>query len=1628
MLSAPVLAQTDCVAEVEPNDTPDQSADATGALCLKGTIAVGDQELYRLHTDGPAMWTMTLTGVAGNETRLDLMPMSGDPPTPESRIFTEVAGMPPPALLLPAGDWLLGISTAGEGQGDWTLALARQPVGPTDAPAPLGVDAAFIGLLSPSTTLDLPLTISQVLSKRHLTLTLDTVPGTTLVVALDGPGGRIMERNVLADGPMILPSLGLDAGDYILSLVSYSAAPVPLRVMLTPDRPRLPTREDEPNDLTASARMLMPGKPVTGELNGDGDQDRYRFSVTPTLASHLLSVSLKPPSTLDPVAGAKLDASQAGYSQRLCLLDAAGTELQCQNDKTIDLTDLGLPEGDYLVQVTGPGVPPLPYEVALRPGPDRAAGQEAEPNDTIPQAQPIQPGETILGRYPGLDDDRFALDVTGPPQLWKIVADGGQNMRLEDPQGTEITARDQKDGSGNKLVIDDILLTAGRHTIRLEGVDGSYALTVTAKGPPPAGQESEPNDFDTQANILIPGAPRVGTLADGGDRDILRFHLDRDASVALTVTQTSGPPITFAMTGPSGDSTGEMTGPQQSFPEDFKAGDYILRLRSHASDPAGWRVSLDWAEPPADPSGPLLTLAAAAVASHLPLAQAVTGTLRLNSASGGEASLAADSPAPGIYVDPAKVMVSAGQTDVPVTLLLPLDLRRDADLPIAVTVTLPDGTGAVARARLAVTSDAPALGAYQDVPVPPSLRGGFDLASPDFNGHVPDDAAAALELSDPTTLPLLFNGIADTAPFQVAAGKLLRLDFGPADPVMVAGFALMPRSVLTDYAPSPLQDFQIALSGDGQTFTPVVTARLGARDGETFFALSEPVPAKAATINFTAGTMGPDAPVLLSEFKVIAAPGQPPGISLNLADPDRGGQVVRVDPQPNMIPLDQDEMLKAGGDSPVISGAGPPALVIGFADTRRAIITSIDWVETPAAAGLGTAWGPVRAAAAETPLGPWTDLGTLTPDAAGAAHLDLTPVVARFVRFTAANPPAGASNGWIFPTEVRVQEQAGTAEMPSILGEWGMGGTLSGADLSAPTLPPSDEDAADNDSADAPGTLNWGQQVAGRVTLAQDEDWWRFTAPAGVDRALITLSGQPFVTAAVTITGPNMAEQPLRLVPPEPGRRRFEVTVTPGADYLIHVTEPPRSLVVAFDVSGSLASYWQAIRAAMGAFAEAPVPGRDFIRFLAFEGQFQDPDWTDQPDVIRRALTDLSAAQTGSGLETTVITAVSELQKRDGLRALLVLTDGATSSFADRSKMWAALDRSGIDVMAAHIGGWDDPRRERQILQEVAAVGGGFFADVAGQGQIDMLAERAVDWIRRPARYGLIVETSTLPPPEPAKLSIVHAATGGGAPAEADAVTRDEPPPAVAAHRPAVELIIDASGSMLQQLGGEGRRIDVAHKVLDDLIRQKIPADTPVALRAFGDDAAGSCETSLRAPLSPLSPDYLAPIATGIEPVNLAKTPIAASLAATTDDLSTADGPRVVVLVTDGEETCGGNPAAEIATLRASGVQVTVNIVGFAVDDSAVAALLEQWAKDGGGRYLPASDGVGLGQALSDAILESFTVSDASGNVVAEGQVGGEPVDLASGTYKVSVGGGRVSFDAVTLNEGEARVLDLTGE
>ena len=241
---------------------------------------------------------------------------------------------------------------------------------------------------------------------------------------------------------------------------------------------------------------------------------------------------------------------------------------------------------------------------------------------------------------------------------------------------------------------------------------------------------------------------------------------------------------------------------------------------------------------------------------------------------------------------------------------------------------------------------------------------------------------------------------------------------------------------------------------------------------------------------------------------------------------------------------------------------------------------------------------------------------------------------------------------------------------------------------------------------------------------------------------------------------------------------------------------------------------------------------------------------------------------------------------------------------------------------------------------------------------------------------------------------------------------------------PAVMVILDASGSMLQRAGSQ-RRIEVARQALSSLVKS-LPEGTPFALRAFGHKEAGSCRTDLEIPLGPLNRSAASGTVGGIQAFNLAKTPIGRSLELVQQDLGGHKGETLVVLLTDGEETCGGDPAAAIRGLRSVGFDVRVNIVGFAIDDRGLKETFQQWARLGEGRYFDASRAAALPEKLLAAVRAPFEVLDASGGVVARGEVGGEAVAVPTGEFTVRVQGGPGAGEHdVVVGSGEAEVLRL---
>jgi len=218
----------------------------------------------------------------------------------------------------------------------------------------------------------------------------------------------------------------------------------------------------------------------------------------------------------------------------------------------------------------------------------------------------------------------------------------------------------------------------------------------------------------------------------------------------------------------------------------------------------------------------------------------------------------------------------------------------------------------------------------------------------------------------------------------------------------------------------------------------------------------------------------------------------------------------------------------------------------------------------------------------------------------------------------------------------------------------------------------------------------------------------------------------------------------------------------------------------------------------------------------------------------------------------------------------------------------------------------------------------------------------------------------------------------------------------------AVELILDASGSMLKKLNGTPR-IDIAKEAVITLVNDSLDSGTPFALRVFGHKEADSCRTDLEVPLQPLDKAAVVSNVKSINAMNLAKTPIGKSLGLVSEDLAGVEGKTIIVLVTDGEETCDGDPKQAIQSLKDSGYDVRVNIVGFAIDELMLKETFREWAQAGNGSYFDATNAEELADSIQKAIEVPYEVLDSEDGVVATGVINGGGVSVPAGTYTVRV-------------------------
>ena len=250
-----------------------------------------------------------------------------------------------------------------------------------------------------------------------------------------------------------------------------------------------------------------------------------------------------------------------------------------------------------------------------------------------------------------------------------------------------------------------------------------------------------------------------------------------------------------------------------------------------------------------------------------------------------------------------------------------------------------------------------------------------------------------------------------------------------------------------------------------------------------------------------------------------------------------------------------------------------------------------------------------------------------------------------------------------------------------------------------------------------------------------------------------------------------------------------------------------------------------------------------------------------------------------------------------------------------------------------------------------------------------------------------------------------------------------------------LEVILDCSGSMRRPLGSS-TRISTARDVLRQVLAQ-LPDDFNVGLRLYAHryswkDMEQSCtDTELVVPIEKLDRQRLLDTVDNVQPRG--DTPLVYSVRQTPTDLKAVGGGSVIV-ITDGQETCHGDPVQAAAELKSSGIPVTLNIIGFTLagkEKHDVEQLMRPFAEATGGHYYYAENGEQLVHALSLAALDKFPyeVFDTSGQQVANGQVGTLSTDLLPGDYKVVVHAGDQQLSQnVSVKEDEHELLKLVRE
>ena len=1297
----------------------------------------------------------------------------------------------------------------------------------------------------------------------------------------------------------------------------------------------------------------------------------------------------------------------------------------------------------------------LDYKILWRGMGEHTPGQEHEPNSfrstnpdlvsILPRMRKVSENEYTLSGYLGAQDktDYFVLE-TEQAGLVTLEASAGI-------LGIYVGSKDYRSKKIDKRIfLPDILAMPGKNVFYIHGLKKDYTVKATVTPLTSRWHEMEPNDAPHLAHRLPIGQARTGRLPVAKDYDYYFFDWHKDGPLRFTAQSGTDGDISLwlykddkeLMSFPASGAISEVV--------QLEAGSYDLLAYTKNPSLEPYTVQL-LAENPLPVNTQNTDLALTIVADTNTVepfsnkGQLIHGIARIenNGNTAVNAELSASSSHNRVFIDIPNAAVSVApnsQVDVPFTTRVKRLSYAVGKVPLFFTLA-DNGNGVSAEWHLGFPySSPPTPDVWHDQPLPEPFMGAFDVARTDFGAVVHEDVTcscspkasksktvagtdvysiqshicgAAVHAGNidaeggvvrVKSLPGLTqytgsnrNGFKSRsrkeskASFQFvepannaqndvpACEKLLELNktgaknllsglpfrsyfYGDSvainlvgdEPIELTGVILSLRGAHKNQ----LKTFAIDVSDNGDDFVEVFTGELALNDSQQPFVFDAPVTAafvRVRLVNSFSDKKPPD--LRLGAVQVMAAKNAalPMNAGLNLADPALGAH----------------QFANSVGET-----------VLSFHHNRAALINEITVVSKEAKA--------VTSIALETseygPYGPWTVIANEQLKAKSSLVIPIkAPTTAKYVR---------VSGNWNKKGKVFIDsviEAPSDTQYRSILTEWGNQESDAffelGVEPQANVAP-----SAIDSSAENPATVTVGDTISSTVSLPLElTDYYRVVVPNNTLSMQLQFNGDTQRTI-VDITDANGQAIPYTEHNP-PGGRSAEYTVSPllgVSEFFVKVYDKPKHLAVLWDDSGSVSPYVPGLHRMLRNFAFDVDPRFEKINLMSLydkNPRFLLNSWAESPFELLAAIRSYNSTGSSSAY-INMDYALNQLNQVDGIKALLIMTDeqGDRSKYKN-NKMENRLAESNTVVFSFHATSSKELHGiNANHMQTWADIGGGRYTLIRSEKEVPDAIAKVQTWLRKPAVYEMQVSAVAN---TPGSLKVTSQQNS------------DTSAPIIAAG--AVEVILDASGSMWKKMADGQPRIVVAKDVLLTLVSEKLPDKLPFALRVFGNRKAKSCRTDLEIPFGPLSRNKTLKKIQGINPQDRSKTPIGDSLAQVSKDLKKATGKKIIILITDGEETCNADPKAVISELKAQGFDVQVNIVGFAIDDEGLKQAFAEWAAIGGGDYFDTNDAEQLTSSLQESLVPQFTVTNSLGETVASGRLNGASVNLPPGDYAVSL-------------------------